>query len=366
MKYRICLYIGGMSQGGIGKLMLNLMEEFLRKEIAVDLFLMRGDGEYIEQVPKEVRIFIENGSYFKRIAKFIGYLKREKPTVSISARQRQDIGNILGCVLSQSGTKPIVSVHTNVTVENQQQKGRNSNFIVKTCSRWLYKRVHKFIAVSNGVADDFSRRTGVDRSAIKVIYNPVYKPYREDPASPFNPQHREFLTTGQKYVIGVGRLTKQKDFKTLIQAFSRIEKESNLALVILGDGPMRHELEDEVSKLKLNGKVFLFGFVSDPLYYIKRAEIFVLSSRWEGFGNVIVEALGTGTPVVSTNCPSGPEEILMGGKYGRLVPVGAPGEMAQAIRETLNNPPSPQDLISRAETFEVERITSEYLHYIFK
>src|SRR5690606_12861321 len=132
------------------------------------------------------------------------------------------------------------------------------------------------------------------------------------------------------------------------------------------EGILRESLQSQIKQLNLEEKVFMPGFVDAPKYFLKRAELFVLSSKWEGFGNVIVEALGVGTKVISTDCPSGPAEILENGKYGKLIPVGNPKELASAILEVLNEPNRPEFLIERAKDFSTEKIANEYINFIFK
>lgn len=362
---KVCLFIGTMSLGGIGKLMLNLMEEFVKRGVVVDVFLMKSDGEYIDQIPSNVRVFIVEGTYFKRILGFINYLRKEKPDVSISARQRQDLVNILSCLCTLGQTKPVVSIHTNVTVENSFiKKSRNNSWWINALSKILYRKVEKYIAVSAGVAEDFSKRTGIDRSKIKVIYNPVYKPYSEDPKSTLVPLSK-LAGSNKRFIIGAGRLTVQKDFETLVKAFYLVKQNiEDVMLIILGEGPLRNSLKRLISDLGLHQDVLLLGYVSNPQYYISQADLFVLSSKWEGFGVVIVEAMGVGTPIVSTDCPSGPREILEGGKYGKLVPVGNPKEMASAIKKVLDMPHQKEILIKRACDFATDRIADEYLNYI--
>lgn len=363
---RICLYIGSMSLGGIGKLMLHLMQEFQKRNIEVDLFLMKGGGEYMSQVPLGVRVFIVQGSYFRRVIKFINYLNAERPDVSISARPRQDVGNIIGTMLSVSKTKPVISVHTNVSIENQLDKSRKQNSkLYNWFSNLLYKYPKKFIAVSSGVADDFSRRTGIARESIKVIYNAAYVPYIESVPDNIPTSYQQLLFSNTEYIIGVGRLTFAKDFETLIRSYKIVSKKTKLSLVILGEGPLRTSLEKLVFELGLQGKVLFLGYVHDPLYYIKKAKVFVMSSRWEGFGNVLVEALGVGTPVVSTDCESGPREILEGGTYGKLVPVGDIDALADAILRCLKTKNDSALLIERAQEFSADRIANQYLEYIF-
>jgi hypothetical protein len=157
------------------------------------------------------------------------------------------------------------------------------------------------------------------------------------------------------------RLAPQKGFATLIRAFAEVRRRRPARLVILGDGPLRPELEALAGELGVGGDVALPGFVANPYAYMARASVFALSSAWEGFGNVLVEALACGTPVVAADCPSGPGEILDGGRFGRLVPVGDPEALARAILGTLDRPPDPEVARGRARDFSVEGIAGEYL-----
>jgi glycosyltransferase involved in cell wall biosynthesis len=162
-------------------------------------------------------------------------------------------------------------------------------------------------------------------------------------------------------VLGVGRLVAQKDFHTLLRAFAIARKERNMRLAILGEGEDRESLIKLAKELGIEFDFALLGFSNNPYAYMRRAGLFVLSSAWEGFGNVLAEAIALGTPAVSTNCPHGPSEILSDGKYGPLVPVGDPEKLACAILETLNKPLPSGTLAAGAERFTTEHVTKEYL-----
>ncbi len=358
MPKKVCFFLGSLQLGGIGKLSINLIEEFLKEGVEVDIFLMKDGGEYSDQVPDEVNIFCVEGSWIKRVSGFLKYLRAQRPDISMSARQRQDVINILCCLLTFGKVKPVVSVHTNLTAE-MEFKGRGTNNMVDKIAARLYRFVDTFIAVSAGVADDFSKRTGVPRNKIEVIYNPVFKPYVDD--GTISMKFTEFKARHSKYIIGVGRMSPQKDFETLIRAYARLPESVKHGLVIAGDGPLRPQLQKLIEELGLRDKVLLLGFVDNPLYYLKNADLFVLSSKWEGFGNVIVEALGVGTPVVSTNCLSGPAEILEDGKYGKLVEVGNVEQLSDAITLSLSEKPQPDRLIAKAADFDVKTIADKYL-----
>jgi len=218
------------------------------------------------------------------------------------------------------------------------------------------------VAVSRGVADDLARLTGLPREKIQVIYNPVVTPElfvkAEEPLG-----HPWFAAGEPPVILGVGRLHEAKDFQTLIRAFALVRKKRVARLVILGEGEERPKLEALVRELGLEEEVALPGFVDNPFKYMKRAGVFVLSSQWEGFGNVLVEAMACGTPVVSTACPSGPEEILENGRWGRLVSVGDVDALAEAIILTLDDKNHP-DVARRALDFGVQRAIDEYIRVL--
>jgi glycosyltransferase involved in cell wall biosynthesis len=363
---RICFFPGTFALGGIGKLFINLIEEYVSRGIAVDVFLTKKEGEFIEQLPQDVRVFVGSGRALTSVIKFIKYLNNEKPDAVISAREFLNLMNIICCAFAFSKTKAVVSLHTNQTAEKEYFPNKRSlynNLLFVASAKILYKNTSKIIAVSEGVAEDFSKRMDLKRDKIEVIYNPVYKPY-EEVVIP-NPMFTDFAKGNKKYIIAVGRFVHQKDFTTLINAFKQVRKRLDVSLIILGDGPLRQELEEQIRILSLNEHVLMFGFVENPLFYIKRASALVVSSKYEGFGNIIVEALGVGTPVVSTDCKSGPREILEDGKYGRLVPVEDPSLLASAIVDTLSYEHDKTQLIRRAQNFAVPKIADEYLTYIY-
>ncbi len=159
----------------------------------------------------------------------------------------------------------------------------------------------------------------------------------------------------------MGTLKPQKDHATLLRAFALLPEELDASLAVLGDGPLRGELSDLAQALGIHDRVRFLGFVPDPIPWFRTADVFVLSSRWEGFANVIVEALSFGVSVVSTDCPSGPFEILEDGRFGELVPVADPTRLALAIAATLTTERPKEPLIKRSRDFAVDAIAARYL-----
>ena len=228
--------------------------------------------------------------------------------------------------------------------------------------RLTYPAASGLIAVSEGVKQDMCRLGGFIESKVRVIYNPAaigvssqleYKNIRQ-----------KLWGIGFDYhILSAGTLKVQKDHATLINAFALLPTLLNAKLTILGEGSLRPELEALIQQLGLQGRVAMPGFVVDPYPWYRTADLFVLCSRWEGFGNVIVEALECGVPVVSTDCPSGPAEILENGRFGQLVPVQDPVALAASMVKGLADPVDRAMLMRRAQDFSVSSIADQYLAY---
>ena len=239
------------------------------------------------------------------------------------------------------------------------QSGKRHDKSLPGLARHFYRHADSIIAVSNGVADDLAQLIAVPRSRITTIYNPVFS--SELAARSHEPLAHAWLTPhAPPVVLGIGKLKPQKDFACLIRAFARVRAVRPARLIILGDGAQRESLLALARQLQVAPDVELPGFVANPFAYLARARVFVLSSAWEGLSNVIIEALACGCPVVSTDCPSGPAELLDHGRYGGLVPVGDDEALARTIVQTLDNPPDRQQLQTRASEFSIERAAAEY------
>ncbi|MGG4025966.1 glycosyltransferase, partial [Geobacillus stearothermophilus] len=226
----------------------------------------------------------------------------------------------------------------------------------------FYPMADHVIAVSNGVADDLSKTLNFSRSKIKVIYNPVVTDDLFEKADE-EVDHRWFQDKQYPVILAVGRLTEQKDYPTLIKAFYHVRQQRKAKLVILGDGEKREELLNLVKDMGLEQDVDIIGFVQNPYAYMKRCSVFVLSSKWEGLPTVLVEALACGANVISTDCPSGPREILDNGNYGKLVQVGDVEALTESILRCFSGSYDIDldKLLSRSNDFHVEKIAREYI-----
>jgi glycosyltransferase involved in cell wall biosynthesis len=227
---------------------------------------------------------------------------------------------------------------------------------------YFYPWADAIVAVSKGVADDLAGAARLPRDRIKVIYNPVVTEVlfrkAEEPL-----EHPWFLPGCPPVILGVGRLTAAKDFPTLTRAFARVRESQSARLLILGEGKERDSLEKLVRELGLERDVSMPGFVDNPYAYMRRSSLFVLSSAWEGLPTVLIEAMACGCQVISTNCPSGPEEILDGGKYGELVRVGDAEAMSSAMLRALSNIPK-RVTLKWVDQFRSETVICQYLNCI--
>jgi glycosyltransferase involved in cell wall biosynthesis len=235
------------------------------------------------------------------------------------------------------------------------QKGRLTDIL---CRRF-YRFADHVVAISEDIARELRREYNVGSSNLTVIHNPVFTPNITEAA--MEPLDDPWFTDGDiPVVLGVGRLADEKRFTDLLGAFYKVKKVRDARLVILGEGPGRAELEREAAKLGISESVRMPGFVDNPFKYMANSAVFVSSSKYEGFGNVIVEALACGCPVVATDCPGGPSEILRDGEYGRLVPVGDTRLLSHAVLETLDQERDTDRWVDRAKDFSIETISCSY------
>jgi len=340
--------------------MANLVTGLVERGVEVDMVLARAEGVYLRDLPAQVRV-VDLGArrVMTGLGPLMGYLKKTRPRVLLSSQNHANVVALLARRLAGVDTRVVISEHTNLSrsARNAARLGdRLMPFFVKRFYPWS----DEIVAVSRGVADSLSALTGLAPDRIRVIYNPVVTPRLlkdiEDA-----PGHGWLTGAGVAVVIGVGRLSPEKDFRTLIDAFAQARRERDIKLIILGEGDDRPALERRVERLGLAPHVDMPGFVANPMAWMARSSVFVLSSQWEGLSNVIIEALACGVPVVSTDCPSGPAEILDNGTYGELVAVGDVPALARAILGALDRPKDPEVLRERAGQFSVDRITREYM-----
>lgn len=349
----IALFVPDLSGGGAERVMLNLAHGFLERGITTDLVLLNAQGAWLDKVDSRLNIHdLGVPRALNSIGPLVHYLRHQQPDALISALGQTNLAALVAKRLSTTRIPVLVTEHQSF------ERGREAGFrqkIFPFLARRLYPAA-KVAAVSSGVADSLAEVTGLPRQDIAVIPNPVLTDGLAELAAEPLPD-----TVRKPYVLGMGRLTGQKNFPLLLDAYRRVAAERpDLDLVILGEGPDRPELEARIAELGLAERVSLPGFQANPYPWLKQAAAFALSSDWEGLPTVLIEALALNVPVVATDCPSGPREILDGGRLGRLVPMNDAPALAAALlaaaAET-GNPATADDLAP----YTVRSATAAYL-----
>lgn len=337
-----------------------LAKEFLARGHAVEIVLMRAEGELLPLAPDGAGLVDLKAPRLRgALLPLARHLRQTRPDALLAAMWPLTSLAVWARDLARVPTRVVVSDHNDFRLAppGNSAQGR---FKMRRTMRWSYPRADGIVAVSAGVAQSVAALANLPPERVSVIHNPIVPPSADALAAAASAAPAWADHDGPK-VIAIGTFKEQKNHALLLTAFARVRQQADARLLILGEGRLRGDLEALRRRLGLDGAVDMPGFVPDPYPYLARADLFVLSSAWEGFGNVIVEALACGTPVVSTDCPSGPREILADGRHGKLVPVGDADALAQAILAALAADHDRPALIRRAQDFSLERAADAYL-----
>jgi glycosyltransferase involved in cell wall biosynthesis len=356
---RIALFLRYLGGGGADQMMVNLAEGFAKHGAKVDLILGDAWGPHLWKVPPEVQLINLNAKTGASVLfKLVQYLKQVQPQALLSTLHYNNEMVLLAKRLAGVPTRIVVR-EANTPSEEARNLKQLKKQITPVLMRHLYPWADGIVAVSQGVADDIAEVTKISVDRMQVIYNPSVTPQISEKAK--EPLDHPWFAPGEPPVIlGVGKLQKQKGFPTLIRAFDKVRQARSARLMILGWGPDRPELEALVQALGLEADVAMPDHIKNPYPYMARSAVFVLSSAWEGLPNVLIEALAVGVPVVSTDCRSGPSEILAQGKYGELTPVGDSEAMAAAILRVLAGE-TRQVNREWLKQFQLEAATRQYM-----
>ncbi|MBS0554672.1 MAG: glycosyltransferase [Proteobacteria bacterium] len=341
-------------------MVLNLVEGFAARGVTVDLLAIRADSAHLGALPEGVRLIDlgvrHSGMAVRPLAR---YLRQAKPEALLAAKDRAIRAAVLARWLAGSRVRIVGRLGTNLSAALEGRSGL-ARWLRVAPMRLFYPPVERVVCVSEGVLEDTVRLTGLPRERLQVIRNPVVTPrLGELAAQPV--EHPWFADYAVPLVLGAGRLTEQKDFPTLVRAFAKLRRERPARLVILGEGRHRARLEALAAELGVAADVALPGFTPNPYAWMARADLFVLSSAWEGSPNVLTEALALGTPSVATDCPSGPREVLDGGRYGPLVPVGDAEALGEAMLRTLAAPLPAAELKRAVAAYNRDASAQAYL-----
>jgi glycosyltransferase involved in cell wall biosynthesis len=360
---KLAIFLPSLAGGGAEKMLLNLAQDFVELGYNVDLILANAEGPYLKRVGQSVNLIDFNcRRMITSLPKLIKYLKREKPAAILTTLEFADILTIWAKIISRAKTNVVVRVPNNL-IELAKNAGNLKNKLYPYFVRVFFPFADEIIAISKGVSKSTSELIKIPYEKINVIYNPaVTEEIKKLGSYPnVHPWFKEYPV-----ILGVGRLTKQKNFSFLIKAFEKVRKEIPSKLLILGEGEERGKLQEKIKELGLTDDVELRGFEDNPYSYMKNAKVFVLSSKWEGFGNVLVESMAFGTQIISTDCESGPAEILENGKFGQLVKIDDVEELAIKIISSLKNDFKSTTIMERAEDFSIRNISLQYLDVLLR
>lgn len=326
----LSVFVATSGHSGVDRVVTNLVTEWAGWGLPVDLLRVRNHGPYLEPVPKGVRVVDLGAAHVNTaLPALVRYLRRERPAALLTDKDRVNRVAIVGRLLAGVNTRLVVRVGTTVSV-NLRGRGGWERCLQRTSMGWLYRLADRVIVPSSGAATDLAAYTGLDPGHIAVAPSPIVTPALERQAAETT-YHPWLADPDTPVILGVGELGYRKDFETLMRAFALVRQRRPCRLLILGRGRRRNDLLRLAAELGVAEDVDLPGFVANPYAYMGRARLFVLSSRWEGMPVVLIEALACHTPVVATDCPSGPREIVKAGVTGALVGVGDSAAMAEAI-----------------------------------
>ena len=345
--------------GGVERIRLVLAHEFARAGHDVEFVLMQARGELLEEVRASFPVVDLAAPRTRAVPRALArYLRHRRPDALLAAIWPLTVIAPLAQRLSRHRCTVLISEHNTLSVQYGDW-GRLHRAAMRASMAMGYRLAAHRVGVSSGVVQDIAALSGLRADAFAVIHNPV-PPRPDPPASAVQEAEALWSTPAGARIVTVGSMKAQKNHPLLLRAFARLDR-PDARLMFVGDGKGRDALLSLAHELNVADRVIFAGFHADPTPFYKTADLFALSSDYEGFGNVIVEAMAYGTPVVSTDCPSGPGEILESGQHGRLVPVGDVEAMAHALAQTLDSPPPPEPLKARATEFHPAKAAKAYL-----
>lgn len=362
---RLAVFLPSLESGGAEGVVTTLVNEFVRRGVRVTLLLAHATGPHLVRLDSRVQcIELSGGSVKSALPILIAWLRRERPDTLYSAMTH---ANVIACLATILAGMPelrlVVSERMSLAARKELYSSAGERLLLRLMPL-VYRRAQSIVVPASTMIGPLAKHIKAPREKFRLIGNPtVGADFRDRAACPW-PLGEELVRSGARIVLAVGRLSQVKGFDDLISAFSMLPAEHNAHLVILGEGEERKFLLSLVSKLGLDNRVHMPGFDPNPVAAMSKAKVFVLSSLFEGLPNALIEALACGTRVIATDCPSGPAEILDGGRWGRLVPPGNQRALSRAIGDALTSPTWPNGL-KKASEFEVHTVVDRYLNVLF-
>lgn len=355
---KIALLLPDLRAGGAERVMVDLAAALAQKGCEIEFVLRQERGQFLEEVQKSWRVVDLAAPRVREVPRRLSrYLRSAAPAALIANMWPLTTAAVVARWLAGSGPRLAVVDHGMLSAA-YAPRGPLHNAMMRNSIRLSYPCADAVVAVSRGVAQDVARLAGLDESRVRVIHNPI--PPKPWPSEAAIKDANAMWSAGPRRVLSVGTLKTVKNFPLLLKALALLPREA-AQLMIVGGGDEEANLRQVAGQLGLTDRVIFAGHQPDPSAFYATADLFALSSNHEGFGNVLVEALSFGCPVVSTDCPAGPAEILEDGKWGRLVPVGDADALAQGIFTSLQAGKDPEALRRRAADFRPEIAAQHYL-----
>lgn len=355
---RVSIFLPSLAGGGAERAISTVANGLAERGVEVSLVLGLASGPYLEDINPQVSVInLGSSSALSALPRLARHLRQNQPDALLAAMSHANVIAALAHRLARSRARLVLSERVHLSSVFGEFRGPRMR-VTRALMRLTYPWADQVVTVSIGVAQDLPRHIPIPLERVVAIYNPVVDAHllAQSAAAPSHP----WLLQGEvPVVLAAGRLIAQKDFAALLEAFAQLRHQRPLRLVILGEGDLRATLLAQAVRLGVQDDVALPGFDANPFSAMRAAQVFVLSSRFEGLPGVLIQAMACGARVVSTDCPSGPSEVLQDGRWGRLVPVGNPAALATAIAAALDDP-HPPDVRARASAFSADQAISNY------
>jgi glycosyltransferase involved in cell wall biosynthesis len=355
---RIALFLPSLDGGGAERMMITLANALAERHYAVDFVVWDENGPLRSLLSDKVHVIsFGTRNPAKLVFKLARFSSTYKPQVMISALFVANIIAAISKTASRSRTHLILTEHVPTRTYLQNEPRVLRRLCIPPLMRITYRMAQDIVAVSRGAAQSLAAAVGKNTSKrVRIILNPIDLARIEKMAAAEDTN----ITWTSSTIINVGRLIDQKDQETLIRAFAKVRSRRVCRLVILGEGEKRAALTALAENLSVGSDVLMPGFVTNPYSWMRKSALFVLSSKFEGLPTVLIEAMQCGTPVISTDCPSGPAEILENGRWGKLFSPGDIDALARAMDDALDGK-FVADVRQRAADFSIDAAVSQYV-----